>query len=100
MRLHANAAHGVLEEIVGGARAYLHTSKETLGVSIAEAAAAGCVPVVPDHTAHPGTVPFAELRHRTEAEAAEIVRGALDGRYDGLLPALQEHVRRFPEEAF
>ena len=58
------------------------------------------MPVVPDHTAHPETVPFAELRYRTEAEAAEIVRGALDGRYDGLLPALQEHVRRFSEEAF
>ena len=100
MRLHANAAHGVLEEIVGGARAYLHASEETFGVSVAEAAAAGCVPVVPDHTAHPETVPFAELRYRTEAEAAEIVRGALDGRYDGLLPALQEHVQRFSEEAF
>ena len=100
MRLHANAGHGVLEEIVGGARAYLHASEETFGVSVAEAAAAGCVPVVPDHTAHPETVPFAELRYRTEAEAAEIVRGALDGRYDGLLPALQEHVRRFSEEAF
>ena len=100
MRLHANATHDVLEEIVGGARAYLHASEETFGVSVAEAAAAGCVPVVPDHTAHPETVPFAELRYRIEAEAAGIVRGALDGRYDGLLPALREHAQRFSEEAF
>ena len=36
----------------------------------------GCVPVVADNSAHPETVPFAELRYRTEAEAAEIMRRA------------------------
>ena len=53
--------------------------------------------MVPDHTAHPETVPFAELRYRTEEEAAGIVRRALVGRLDGLLPALKEHVQRFSE---
>ena len=100
MRLHVNAGQGVLEEVVGASRTYLQTSEETFGVAVAEAMAAGCIPVVPDHTAHPETVPFAELRYRTEAEAAEIVRGALDGRHDGLLPELREHAQRFSEEAF
>ena len=100
MRLHVNAGQDVLEEVVGGAKAYLQTSEETFGVAVAEAVAAGCIPVVPDHTAHPETVPFAELRYRTEAEAVEIVRGALDGRFDGLLPALKEHAEKFSEEAF
>ena len=100
MRLHVNAGQSVLEEVLGGAKAYLQTSGETFGVAVAEAVAAGCIPVVPDHTAHPETVPFAELRYRTEDEAAEIVRGALDGRFDGLLPALREHVEQFSEEAF
>ena len=100
MRLHVNAGQGVLEEVVGGARAYLQTSEETFGVAVAEAIAAGCVPIVPDHTAHPETVPFTELRYRTEDEAAGIVRGALDGRFDGLLPALQEHVQQFSDAAF
>ena len=100
MRLHVNAGQGVLEEVVGASRTYLQTSEETFGVAVAEAMAAGCIPVVPDHTAHPETVPFAELRYRTEAEAAEIVRGALDGRHDGLLPALHDHAQRFSEEAF
>ena len=54
---------------------------------------------MPDNSAHPETVPFAELRYRTEAEAAEIVRGALDGRYDGLLAPLRDHVQRFSEGA-
>ena len=54
----------------------------------------------PDNSAHPETVPFAELRYRTEAEAAEIMRGALDERFDSLLPALKERAQRFSEEAF
>ena len=68
-------------------------------MAVAEAVAAGCIPVVPDHTARPETVPFSELRYRTE-EAVEIVRGALGGRFDGLLPALKEHAEKFSEEAF
>ena len=66
---------------------------------MAEAITAGCVPVVPDNSAHPETVPFAELRYGTE-EAARIVREALDGRYNSLLPALRDHVQGFTEEAF
>ena len=67
MRLHVNAGQEVLEDIVGGARAYLQTSEKTLGVAVVEAIAAGCVPVVPDNSAHPETVPFDELRYGTEA---------------------------------
>ena len=100
MRLHVDAGQDVLEGVVGGAKAYLQTSEETFGVAVVEAMAAGCVPVVPDNSAHPETVPFAELRYGSESEAAGIVRGALDGRYDGLLPALRDHARRFSEEAF
>ena len=86
--------------MLGRARAYLHASSETFGIAVVEAIAAGCVPVVPNNSAHPETVPFAELRYRSEDEAAGIVRNALDGRYDHLLPGLQEHVQRFSEEAF
>ncbi len=49
MRLHVNAGQNVLEEVLGGAKAYLQTSEETFGVAVAEAIAAGCVPVVPDN---------------------------------------------------
>lgn len=81
MRLHVNAGQDILEGVVGGARAYLQTSEETFGVAVVEAAAAGCVPVVPDNSAHPETVPFAELRYGSEGEAAGIVRG--EGRGGG-----------------
>ena len=100
MHFHVNAAEEELDALLGGARAYLHARPESFGIAVVEAIAAGCVPVVPDNSAHPETVPFAELRYRTEAEAAEIMRGALGGRFDGLLPALQGHVERFSEEAF
>ena len=100
MRFHVNASDDELGALLGGARAYLHARPESFGIAVVEAIAAGCVPVVPDNSAHPETVPFGELRYRTEAEAVGIVRGALDGRYDGLLPALRGHAERFSEEAF
>ena len=99
-RLRLNEGPGAVDDALGRARVYLHASKETFGIAVAEAVAAGCVPVVPDNSAHPETVPFAELRYGTEEEAAGIVREALGGRYDALLPALREHVQRFSEEAF
>ena len=100
MHFHVNAAEAELDALLGGARAYLHPRPESFGIAVVEAIAAGCVPVIPDDSAHPETVPFAELRYRTEAEAVEIVKGALGGRFDGLLPALKEHAQKFSEEAF
>ena len=99
-RLWLNAAPRTLDSVLGGARAYLHSSRETFGIAVAEAIAAGCVPVVPDNSAHPETVPFGELRYGSEEEAADKVSAALDGRYDGLLAPLRDHVQRFSEGAF
>ena len=100
MRFHVNAAEAELDALLGGARACLHPRPESFGIAVVEAIAAGCVLVVPDNSVHPETVPLAGLRYRTGAEAAEIMRGALGGRFDGLLPALREHAQKFSEEAF
>ena len=99
-RLHVNVDQDALEDVVGGARVYLQTSRETFGVAVVEAIAAGCVPVVPDNTAHPETVPFRELRYGTASEAAATVRRALAGEYDSLLPDLRGHARTFTGAAF
>ena len=98
--LHRNVARPRLEEIVGEAKVYLHACVEDFGISVVEGIAAGCVPVVPNNSAHVETVPFGELRYDTEEEAAEKVRAAADGRYDSYLPRLREHVKGFAEEEF
>ena len=99
-RLHVNVDRDALKDVVGGARVYLQTSRETFGVAVVEAIAAGCIPVVPDNTAHPETVPFRELRYGTASEAVATVRRALAGRYDSLLPELRARARTFTDAAF
>ena len=83
-RLHVNAGPGGILRVLAGARAYLHASKETFGIAAAEAVAAGCVPVVPDSSAHAETVPFAGLRDHvqrfSEAAFPERMLGIIEGR--------------------
>ena len=100
MHFHVNASEEELDGVLGGAKVYLHSRPESFGIAVVEAVAAGCIPVVPDNSAHPETVPFEGLRYGNEGQAAAAVRGALDGRLDGLLPELQGHAQKFSEEAF
>lgn len=100
MHFHVNASEGRLDGILGGAKVYLHPRPESFGIAVVEAVAAGCIPVVPDNSAHPETVPFKGLRYGGAGAGAAAVRAALDGEHDGLLPKLQEHAKRFSEEAF
>ena len=67
---HPNLDRRRLEGILASARVYLHSCTEDFGISVVEGIAAGCVPIVPNNSAHPETVPFGELRYDTEEEAA------------------------------
>ena len=98
--LHRNADRGELEGVLAGAKVYLHGCIEDFGISVVEGIAAGFVPIVPNHSAHPETVPFPELRYDGEKDAAEKVRAAAGGEYDSYLPRLQEHAKKFSEEEF
>ena len=98
--LHRNADRARLEVVLAGAKVYLHCGMEDFGISVVEGIAAGCVPIVPDNSAHPETVPFPELRYDSEQSAAEKVRAAADGEYDSYLPRLQSHVKKFSEGEF
>ena len=100
MHFHVNAGEDELDRVLGSARAYLHARPESFGIAVVEAVTAGCVPVVPDNTAHPETVPFKELRYTTEDEAVAKVGEALGGGYDRLLPDLARHAEKFSVRAF
>lgn len=97
---HVNACECELDRALGGARAYLHARPESFGIAVVEATATGCVPVVPDNTAHPETVPFRELRYATEGEAVAKVGEVLGGGYDRPLPDLARHAKKFSVRAF
>ena len=98
--LHRNAPRDRLVGLLAASKVYLHAAPEDFGIAVVEGIAAGCVPIVPDNSAHPETVPFAELRYGTEEEAARKVRAAADGEYDSYLPRLREHAGRFDESEF
>lgn len=91
----------VLRRILGEAKVYLHCRyNEPFGITVVEAIAAGCIPVVPDCSAHKETVPFPELRFLGVEEASEKVKNAMEGQYDALLPKLQAHINQFDEKTF
>ncbi len=91
-----------IENALNLSKVYFQSSKETFGISVVEGILAGCIPIVPDHTANQETVPFQELRypdgdHKT---AREKIKLALAGDYDKYLPELHVHVKKFSENTF
>ncbi|MFB5613130.1 MAG: glycosyltransferase, partial [Nitrosarchaeum sp.] len=48
---------------LNNSKIFFHCSNETFGISVIESIAAGCIPIVPDNSAHKETVPFEELRY-------------------------------------
>lgn len=91
----------VINNLVG-AKVYLHTAPETFGISVIEGIAAGCIPIVPDNSAHKETVPYEELRYdqNNVEEAREKVKMALAGNYDSLLKPLQDSLSKYDKETF
>ena len=84
------------------AKVYLHARIEDFGISIVEAIAAGCVPVVPDAGGIRETVPVSDLRYMPNDLNAmqEKVEKAIAGEYDHHLPFLQKHVERYDTSVF
>jgi len=79
------------------AKIYFHPSAETFGITVMESIAAGCIPIVPDNSAHKETVPFSELRYSPDdiEDARSKVRKALSGEYDQFLSPLQSSLPQF-----
>ncbi len=81
---------------------YFHASQETFGISVVESIAAGCIPIVPNNSAHRETVPFDDLRYEPDnkKDAQEKIQKAFSGDYDNLLKPLQNSISTYSKESF
>ena len=100
VRLISNISSEELREKLGSAKVYFHPSKETFGIAVIEAISAGAIPVVPDNSAHPETVPFEELRFKNKEEAVQMLKHAVNGDYDHLRNDLRIHIGKFSVDVF
>ena len=100
--LYNNISHENLREILFSSKVYFHPSIETFGISVVESITTGCIPIVPDNSAHKETVPFEELRYKENDVNDAIIKisNATSGKYDEFLPSLKEHIKKFQTKEF
>jgi glycosyltransferase involved in cell wall biosynthesis len=91
-----------LKILIWRSKVFLHTMhNEDLGLTPLECAIGGCIPVVHNTGGCKEGVPFKELRFNELDEAVRAIKDCLIGRYDYLLPRLQEHIlANFSENNF
>lgn len=97
-----NVPRAQIISAINKSKVYFHTSPETFGISVIESTAAGCIPIVPNNSAHKETVPFEELRYnQSDIEEAKMkVKKAISRNYDEFLKPLQEHVKEYDKKIF
>lgn len=89
------------KKILASSKVFLHTADaEPFGISVVEAIAAGCIPVVRNEGGVSEIVPYDELRFDTIQEAQEKIREALSGEFDHLYQKLKHHIQRFETAEF
>lgn len=98
--LHCNLSYPETEKLLVSSKVYFHTSKETFGISVVESIAAGCIPIVPNNSAHKETVPFEELRYNGKGDAVKKLENAISGKYDHLRNDLKNHIQKFSAKSF
>jgi glycosyltransferase involved in cell wall biosynthesis len=88
--------------IFAESKIYLSASKETFGITTIEAIRSGCIPIVPNNSAHPETVPFTSLRYETINEAKEKINRVMNnpGIAGTMKERLQEHANQFSMSEF
>lgn len=102
VELLCNVSKDEIDRSISSTKVYFHPSKETFGISVVESIAAGCVPIVPDNSAHKETVPFGNLRYKPDdpKDARDHVVKAINGDFDEYIPKLQQHIKIFDVSNF
>ncbi len=97
-----NVERSKVVENLQRSRVYFHASTETFGISVVEGIAAGCIPIVPDNSAHKETVPIDELRYKpnNKKDAQEKIKKAIAGDYDILIKPLQDSLKNYDKKTF
>jgi len=83
-------------------KVYFHPAPETFGITIIEGIAAGCIPIVPDNSAHCETVTISELRYKPYDidDAQNKIERALSGEFDHHIKTLQSSLNKYDKETF
>ena len=97
-----NVERSKVVENLQRSKVYFHASPETFGISVVESIAAGCIPIVPDNSAHKETVPVNELRYgsNNKKDAQEKIQKAIAGDYDDLIKPLQDSLKNYDKKTF
>jgi len=97
-----NISRQNLEHILSESKVFFHSAIETFGISVIEGIASGCIPIVPDNSAHPETVPYGQLRYVPDNidDAVSHINDAIDGKFDDTLDNLYQHITKFDTSTF
>lgn len=89
-----------LKELLAESKIIFTSSKETFGITTIEGIASGCIPIVPDNTAHQETVIFPYLRYDSEQRAVDIINLEMENIDRKLIGFLQQSIERFSFDTF
>ena len=89
-----------LLELLAISKIIFTASKETFGIATVEGIASGCVPIVPDNSAHPETVPIPCYRYLNDIEAVQMINYAMDNTNEENIEKIQLHIKKFSPENF
>jgi glycosyltransferase involved in cell wall biosynthesis len=96
-----NISHPYFKKLLKKSKYFIHTRKnEHFGISIAEAIAAGCIPLVPNSGGQKEIVPLDELRFDSVEEAIEKFKTISNSDKSKYRNYLQNHILQFSEEKF
>jgi len=98
--LYSNLPQNRIDLLLSSAKVYFQPSVETFGIAVVEAISAGCIPIVPNNSAHFETVPFRSLRFEDKDEAIKKLQLAVSGEFDYLRPELRKHIEKFSIQIF